>query len=184
MRKFVSGYNHCPTVTIPDYFRLSLERSRRNASKLIFFEEFFRLPKNNVDELRNSVRKQSTRKESRASKKFILIFFSFTNDAVVRQRCRFKIHSLTRSSVSLGSLSSPHSIHSPGNPRTSFTPAHANLTTSAKQSRPVIRLCNVVLRMTNVRQTRSIYETNRKLVSLTCVKDKFGSEKLIDASQA
>lgn len=99
-------------------------------------------------------------RRSRASKKFTLIFFSFTSDAVVRQRCHFKIHSLTRSSVSLGSLPSPHSIHSPGNPRTSFTPAHANLTASAKQSRPVIRLCNVVLRMTNVRQTRSIYETS------------------------
>lgn len=63
-------------------------------------------------------------------------------------RC-FKIHSLKRASVSLAP------------PRASNvlpldTPSHANLAASAKQSRLVIGLRNVVLCMTNVCQARNV----------------------------
>lgn len=103
----------------------------------------------------------NVRRVTRALRKnCVLIFFSPMSDAVVRQRCRFKIHSLTRSSR-VPRVAPLSSVHSPGNPRASSMPAHANLTASAKQSRPVISLCNVVLRMTNVCQTRSIYETSQ-----------------------
>jgi len=79
------------------------------------------------------------------------------------RRSRFKIHPLTGFSMS---LDSPHNQH------TSFTPSHANLAASAKQSRLVIELRNVVLCMTNVCQTRSVYEARRpKTCLMTCVKD-------------
>jgi len=68
------------------------------------------------------------------------------------RRSRFKIHPLTGFSMSLDS---------PRNQHTSFTPSHANLAASAKQSRLVIELRNVVLCMTNVCQTRSVYEARR-----------------------
>jgi len=78
-------------------------------------------------------------------------------------RSRFKIHPLTGFSMSLDS---------PRNQHTSFTPSHANLAASAKQSRLVIELRNVVLCMTNVCQTRSVYEARRPRTCLmTCVKD-------------
>jgi len=89
--------------------------------------------------------------------------FEICEQTQFARRSRFKIHPLTGFSMSLDS---------PRNQHTSFTPSHANLAASAKQSRLVIELRNVVLCMTNVCQTRSVYEARRPRTCLmACVKD-------------
>lgn len=113
--KLVSGYNRHSTTTIPDYLRLSLERSRRNASNLILIEQFFRLPKRWTKNFGLESIKER-RVMATASKKSVLIFFTLTSDTAVRQRSvALKFIRLQDPPCPTGRPLPPD--HSPGNPR-------------------------------------------------------------------